>query len=205
MNNRLTNSGITLGEVIKSSFRFYRSPYGDDKIMRAKVDILNAKITVRNNLEWDQHTKKWNQTGRDVKFTFMVKSDPISYKRTDSIKNHIYPVTFIIHDWSKGLNSTFKYRSGSLKKPIFKKPGMTSEQVANKNILAGIDLWFFFHLEWVLWEKGLLWGRNWATYAPKVTNPKKFIYLDKHGWFCLKILMRIMTGKQSAAIGKLII
>ena len=148
--NRLTkSSGFTIADIIKISWQYYKSTDGDNKASRAKVDILSAKCTARKNYEYNQSTKEWSQTGRDVRIDFIIKSDPKSYKKTDNIKTHKYPCTFLLHDIDSGIYSTFKWRTGSNKKPIFKNPTMTSAQIAEKNIRNGIQLNFFFFLEFV--------------------------------------------------------
>ena len=185
--NRLTkSSGLTIKDVIKLSHNYYKLKSGDDKAKRARIDILNAKLTARQNYEYNPSLKSWEQVGRDIKLEFIIKSDPKSYKKTDDVKIHRYPITILIHNIDSGINSTFKWRTGGLKKPIFSKPGVSSKQVAEKNIRNGTQLQFFFELEWVLKKYNLLYGRCWATRPPLQTNPKNRIFFDKHMWFLIK-------------------
>ncbi len=197
---RLTAEGITFKQMYQKSYKFYKLKKGDNKDLRMRMDVTSAKITARKKLEYDRSEKKWIQTGRDIKVEFLVSSEPISYKKRDSINVHKFPVTFIIHDIDKGINSTFKYRSGSLFKPRFSKKGMSSQQrqaIENYNLKKGIDLWFFFHLEWVLRQENVLYGVNYAKYKPKETNPKSYIYFEKHSLFCFKrILFPLLTTRK---------
>ena len=193
--NRLTkSSGYTIADVVKMSWKYYRSSKGDDKNKRMKVDVQSARVVSRKNYEYDPSTKTWIQTGRDVRLDFIVASDPKSYKKTDSIKIHRYPVTFILHSLDLGMNSTFRWRTGSLKKPIFKNPMMSSQQIAEKNIRNGIQLNFFFYLEFVLKTKNLLFGKCYATRPPIQVNPQNKIFFDKTSFFIVKNILPKLIG-----------
>ena len=192
MSNKLTNSGLTIVDVVRLSREYYKSDNGDDKAKRSKIDVKSAKLKKRNNLEYNHSTKTWEQTGRDVLFTFMVRSVPTSYKRTDSISQHYYPVYILLHKYEKGLESTFRWRTGSLKKPLFAKKGDSKSkrtQIANKNILNMVQLNFFFFLEYLLRANNLLYGRCYATRPPIKTNPKNKIFLDKTAWHVVNKLL----------------
>jgi hypothetical protein len=191
--NRLTKStGFTIADIIKSSWKYYKSKDGDNKDRRAKLDVKSVKIVARKNWEYNRSTGGWEQTGRDVKIEFLVRSVPISYKKTDSIATHIYPVTFLIHSIELGVNSTFKWRTGGLKKPVFKNPSLSAEQIANKNIKAGCQMQFIYESMFLLKKHNLLYGRNYTSRPPRVTNPLNKIFFDKHAWACIKILTRVI-------------
>jgi len=192
--NRLTTKGLTIADVIKLSWRYYKSKDGDDKNRRSKLDIKSARVTRRNNYEYNPSTKSWEQTGRNVKLEFIVMSDPKSYKKTDNIKVHKYPVTFLIDSIDKGIFSTFKFRTGSLKKPIIKNPAMTSQQIGERNIRNGIQMNFFFFLEFILKKHNLLFGRCYANYPPNKTNPKGMIFFDKTSWWIIKNILIKLLG-----------
>ena len=197
---RLTEEGFTIKQIYRASYQYYKSKDGDDKDIRMRLDIVNAKVTARKKLDYDISSKKWEQTGRDIKIEFICNSKPISYKKTDTIAVHKFPVTFIIHNLEKGVDSTFKWRTGSLKKPKFTKVGMDKAQrtaIANYNIKNGIQLQFFFDLMWVLRKNNLLYGTNFAKWAPTKTNPKFKIFFDKHALFIFKrILFKLLTSNK---------
>lgn len=194
--NRLTKQGLTIRDIITISYQYYRSTNGDNKSRRADLDIVSAKIIARKNYEYNRSTKSFEQTGRDIKFEFLCKSKPISYKKTDTINIHKYPIIILIHNIDAGLDTTFKIREGSLKKPIFKNNSMTSEQLANKNILNGVDLHFIYHLMFVYRHYNILYGINYTTRPPQHTNPKLIPYLGKHSWFIMtKIMIPLLTNK----------
>jgi hypothetical protein len=200
--NRLTqSSGYTINDVIKMSWKYYRSATGDNKDKRAKIDIKSARVIKRQNYEYNPSTKQFEQTGRDVKLEFMVTSDPKSYKKTDTIKNHKYPVTILIHDISKGIGSTFKWRTGGLKKPIFANPTMTSQQIGEKNIRNGCQMGFIYTQMWALKLHNLLYGRSYVN-RPSKLNPKNIPFLDKHAWFIFKNIIPRLIGTDGGILAK---
>jgi len=202
------NKQLTIADVIKLSYKYYKLTSGDDKSKRSKLDVVNGRITKQHRFIYNRSNKQWEQQGENVKIEFRIKTSPVSYEKTDTLKYHYYPITFIIDDINKGLYSTFKWRTGSLKKPeIYKKKNYNklkekqlSKQkkqkkttkkllktpiqiIANNNIKKGIQLQFFYELEWVLKNNNLLYGRCWASHPPVKTNPKQYIFFDKHAWY----------------------
>jgi hypothetical protein len=205
LKNRLTKKDISLKEMLVISYDYYHK--NDNKEWRAKLDIKQAKLTRRQNFSYNKSKRQWEQTGRETKFSFLIKSDPISYKRTDKLKYHWYPVIFILRDVSMGINSPMKWRTGSLIKPQFTKKGMTKKQrekITERNIKQGIQLQFFFELEWVLHQYNLLYGRNWATYPPRKTNSTLFPFFDKHAFYIAsKILLPLLGSTKRFALNKI--
>jgi hypothetical protein len=189
---------ITLAQVVTASRWYYRNI--DNKERRANRDITSAKVKIVNNYTYDPSTRNWKQTGRNLKFMFEVSSTPKSYKAGPP-KKRKYPVTFLIQDVALGMNSPFRWRTGSLKKPIFlakNAPKYKNASAGQINIKNGIQMDFFFNLEWVLKSKGLLYGICWATKPPRKINPRNRIYFDKHAWFIMKkVLIPILLKKQS--------
>jgi hypothetical protein len=207
MAGKLTRGSISIGEFYRLSKKLFDSKAVDDKDFRARVDVKSSKVVALKNFEYNKVTKAWEDTQkRSVKFEFLVSTVPTSYKRTDKLKKHYYPVTFLIYSIEDGLDSTFKYRSGSLKKPLFAKKGATPEQrnkIAEQNIRNGVDLWFFYNLEFLLSSNGLLFNVNRATRAPSKTNPKGYVYFEKHSlWVFQHVLIYILRNPQ--AIEKLV-
>lgn len=118
---RLTKGDITIAEVLELSRSIYKKDAFDNKAWRANLDVINGKMIKRNNLEYNRKEQKWEQTGRETKFVFLVKTNPISYTKTDAIPIHKYPVTILMKEFDKGIDSPFKWREGSNFKPIFPK------------------------------------------------------------------------------------
>lgn len=200
--SRLKKGEISLLELYKVSNQYYQQ--FDNKRSRANIDITSAKIVMRNNLKFNRKTNTWEQEGREIKFIFSVVSDPKSYKKTDKLKKHIYPVTFLLKEFS--IYSAFRFRTGSLKMPKFAKKGTKTkdrQKITEQNIRNGIQLNFFFHCEWVLSKFGLLWGHNRTNGPPVKTNPKLVPFYDKTSLYVLeKLLFPILRSKKAAAINR---
>lgn len=199
MAGKLKKGDISLKEVYLLSKKVFKSGEVDDKKKRARLDITSAKVSNMKNFIYDKNEGIWKSTAkRSVKFEFIVRSKPISYKKTDHISTHIYPVTIVMFDIEQGMDSSFRYRSGSFKKPIFAPKGCSSEKrikIEEQNIHNGTDLWFFFSLERVLFDFSLLHGPCHANRLPRITNPKLTPYFEKHSLYCIeKALIPILQN-----------
>ena len=195
--SRLKKGDIPVQYIINTSLISYRKQ--DNKKVRAKRDITKGKVTATNNYKYNPKTRSWEQTGREVKVSFLVTSQPESYKREDTVKNHIYPVTFLLRDVKMGLLSPFKWRTGSFKKVLFTKPGMSAAdrvKIANRNITNMRQLDFFFSLEALLNKFGLLWGPDTTNKKmPTKANPLQLPYFDKTAWVCVeKVLIPMLRN-----------
>ena len=118
---RLKKGDITLNQILQLSQELYRGQDVDNKRWRAGIDVIGARRIQRSNLTYDRSEKKWVQIGREVHFVFNVRTQPKSYKKTDTIKTHRYPIHILIKDFDKGMDSPFRWRSGSFRKPMFPK------------------------------------------------------------------------------------
>lgn len=205
----LKKKDITLKELLDVSYSAYKTKEVDDKKKRMKLDLVSGKITKRRNFEYNQSTKMWEQTNPyGVIFEFLVKSDPISYKRIDKLKKHTYPVVFHFLDFSKGVNSPIKYRVGSQKKWKVTPKGSSAKErqkICEQNIKNGVQADFLFTDMWVLAQYGILYGRNTTNLRPpKIKNPKLVPHFDKTSLYCIvKILLPILRGKKSPLMNKL--
>lgn len=202
MSDKLKRGGLTLGEMVRISRDLFKSEEVDDKKKRARLDVVSAKVVATKNFSYNKVTKLWEDINRRaVKFEFLVKTDPVSYQHNDGLKFHYYPVIFVLYSVEDGMNSEFRYRSGSLKKPLFAPKGATADQrkkIDIQNIRNGVDMHFFFNLEFSLRSENLLYGPCYANRAPKVTNPKKYVYLEKHSWAAVtKVLIYILNNPQA--------
>jgi len=208
MAERLKQKDFTIAGVYRSSYQAYRSKKFklDNKARRMKLDVVSGKITGRNNLKYNKETKKWEQIGRDVKIEVLVHTKPISYKANNKVK-HYYPVTFLIHDFEKGVYSSFRWRTGSFSRPVFPKKGTSTKQrqkLEERNIRKGIQLQFFFQSMAILKKYGLLYGPDTTNHKmPKKANPKMAVFFDKHALFVVeKILIPLFKRKKSIVLGR---
>lgn len=191
------NEKYNLLSVYQTSLKYYKSKKVDDKKKRMKLDIVSAKITLKNGFNFNRSTRSWEQDKRTAKITLLVSSQPVSYKRNDSINTHKFPVIFQFQNIDKGSLSPFKWRTGSEKRWIKKIPTLDSKQIANLNILNQVQAQFMFELEFVLRQKGLLYGVCRANRPPVIKNPKQLIYFDKHALFVVeKLILNLLNNKQ---------
>ncbi len=208
MRRRLKKKDITLRELLKVSYDAYKTKTVDDKRKRVKLDLVSGRIIKRRNLEFNFSTRTWEQTNKyGVIFHFLIKSEPISYKRIDKLKSHTYPVIFHFLDLSLGVDSPIKYRTGSEKKWKTTPKGSTTKErqkIAEQNIKNGVQADFLFCDMWVADKFGYLYGRNTTNGKPPLIKNKKFIpYFDKTSLAVVqKILIPILNNKKSPLIGK---
>ena len=199
---RLKKGDITVKEILDLSKDLYKKKDIDNKARRVKLDITGAKITVRKNMIYDKNSKNWEQSGQLIKIIVMVTSKPVSYNRIDTLKLHRYPVFFLIQNLDKGIESPFRWRTGSFKKPRFtgsKSTKKERERVANQNIRNMVQMQFIFDLIQVLDKFDLLYGPNTSNRKnPSKTNPKLDPFFDKHALYAVeKIVIPLLTkGKK---------
>jgi hypothetical protein len=202
---KLKKGDITIQEMIEVS----RAVYGkeiDNKIRR-QIDIIGARVTGRRGLSYDRKTKTWGQTSFDVKFEFVIQTDPTSYKKQDTVKTHRYPIIFLIRDWNKGFNSPFRSRVGGLarwkpakyklreakddkQKKEWKKQNL---KILNANIrLRKLQANFIFNQMFIRNAYGILYGPMTCTpQKPSKTNPTLTPAFEKHEWY---IVTKILPG-----------
>ena len=167
---RKTKGDLSIIDLLIYSGTYYVEV--DNKKWRAEVDVVSAKIIARNNLTYNPSTHQWEQSGREVKFEFLIRTAPTSYKKNDSLKYHTYPVIFLLRDFDKGIASPFRSRVGGLKrwKNIKQKisEGKTPEEkdrirkenkkIQEQNIKNQLSGDFIFRQMWVWRQYGLLFG-----------------------------------------------
>ena len=204
LKNRLTKKDITLVEILIISYDFYKTK--DNKEWRSVIDVKSARLVRRTNFIYNKVHGKWEQTGRDCRFIFLVRSEPTSYKHNSPLKVHWYPITFLIHDVSKGIYSPIKIREGSNFKPKFAKKGMSKERRKNIeliNLKNGVQLQAFFDTQWVFKKYNLLYGPCYANKAPTIRNPKLLPFLSKHSYFIVKKILLPLLGTQGLKLRQL--
>jgi hypothetical protein len=178
------------------------SSYGDNKHLRARVDVRRAQRASSQNLYYNKDTKKWeNKTPESVVLLFYVRTVPRSYKPKDNLPFHIYPVYFEIEEPDKLWDSKFKWRTGSFYPiPKYKKSVSPQQKQRQQTILIkkGVQIQFAYEMMFLLYMKNMLFG----TYTlpikslPRKTNPRKMIYFDKHAYYIvLRVLPRYLTSR----------
>lgn len=126
-------------------------------------------------------------TGKDV------RGRKIKYQRT---YKHEYQVTIQMDSLSID-DDRIHLRTGADAKWDFSEKGKgkwvgkgrSKRFIEGTNIKRGINGDFFFRLSWIRKQAGLLYGRNYAGWFPKVTNPMGIQFLTKHELRVLQVLM----------------
>lgn len=194
---KLKKDDVPFIEIFQLSMVYNKTV--DDKKKRAKLDVINGRVIKKQNFVYNQSTKRWEQTGREFLFVFMVSTDPISYKKQDTVKIHKYPIYFLFKDLGAGLKSPFRWREGSNAKPTFPRRGMNARKrldIINNNIKKGIQLDFFFNTMALANKFGLLYGVDTTNKRfPTKANPKLIPRFSKHAYFLAeKILIPLLSN-----------
>lgn len=202
---KLKKGDIPFSEVYYISKKWYYKDY-DNKSTRMKLDVVGARLMIRKFFKYDPNVKLWkvDDTKKHVKFEFQVRSRPVSYKKTDTINTHIYPVVFVFFDLKMGLHSPFRWRTGSTKKVLFARKGASKQErlrIDNANIKNRRQLDFFFKLEALLAWYGLLYGPNTTSRRmPTIANPDMIPYFDKHALYVIEKWLRYILTKKGIAM-----
>jgi hypothetical protein len=126
-------------------------------------------------------------TGKDV------RGRKIKYQRT---YKHEYQVTIQMDSLSID-DDRIHLRTGADAKWDFTEKGKghwtgtgrNRKFIEGTNIKRGINGDFWFRLSWIRKEAGILYGRNYAEWFPKTTNPHGIQFLTKHELMVIEILM----------------
>jgi hypothetical protein len=213
---RLKKGDISIKELLLFSRHWYKSV--DDKKKRMRMDVKGGKITARRGLDYNRKTKKWEQGAREVRIDLLIKSHPISYEDTSGIKNHYYPITILIKNFNKKMDSAVRWRTGSLYRPKFSTKKISEQKsksgkdkvrkenndIQKYNINKGIQMQFFLQLEFTLSKFGLLFGPDLTNGPPKKKkkngkkntngNPDLVPFYDKHMLYVVQhILPRLFN------------
>ena len=109
---------------------------------------------------------------------------------------HQYDVTISLQRLS--IDSPVKLRTGANRGWNFSEGargqvvgrGPTRRVVESDNVLNGINGDFYFRLEWLYAQAGILFGRNYTNGPPSRTNPHHILFLDKH---MLRVVEQLMA------------
>jgi hypothetical protein len=105
---------------------------------------------------------------------------------------HQYEVTLSLERLS--IDSPVKLRTGAIRGWDFS-PAARTKKMPNgtlresKNVMNGVNGDFFFRIEWLYAQAGILFGRNFTNGPPIQTNPHGILFLDKHMIRVIETLM----------------
>ena len=181
--------GITLRYLIQNTYVHMRNRF-DYKERDVLSRVTVQKVTVYNGLNPGEARTKYiiRSYSYPQYAPYYTKLDNRGRpRRKQRTYKHQYDVTIQMDSLS--LDETgIKLRTGSDCKWNFNENGQgkwigvgrNRRYQEGTNVLKGRNGDFFFRLEWLYAQKGILYGRNWTNGAPNRTNPKQALFLDKH-------------------------
>lgn len=130
-------------------------------------------------------------------YPYYTKKDSRGRSRTKQrTYRHQYDVTIQMEELSLDCDaiklrtgSEAKYDPSKSGKGYWMGKGRNKHWIEGSNVKRGINLDFLFRLEFLYSEAGILFGRNWAQWPPRKTNPKMILFLDKHMINVIRILV----------------
>ncbi len=184
----------TIRKLIQNTYNFFRN-----RFEYMNRDVLKS-IRIKKINVYD---------GRDpgeARTTFIVESSSFPqyhpyYTKRDARGRerryqrkykHQFQVTIQLDRLS--IDAPVKLRTGAARKWDFSPQARgyknrNGEIVESKNVANGINGDFFFRLEALYHEEGILYGRNFTNGPARITNPMKVPFLDKHALRVVQTLL----------------
>lgn len=162
------------------------------RITIKKIQVYNQKKPGEARTKYLIESKSWPQYP-PYYIGFDKRGRRIKYQRT---YYHEYDVTIQLNRLS--INVPVKLRTGAIGMWDFSKKArvkVTKDRkgkrkiIESKNVERGLNGDFWFRLQWVYAQNGILYGRDYTTGPPKKVNPKYVVFLDKHMINTIKLLM----------------
>lgn len=189
--------GWTLEKLVQNTHHHFenRFEFKDRDVLKSiqirEVSVYNGKEPGKDRTKFIIESSSYPQyrpyyTGRDV------RNRPIQYQRT---YKHHYDVILQMDKLSLK-DDRIRIRTGSDRKWDFSNKGKghwigkgrQRKFIEGTNIRNGINGDHFFRLSWIRKEAGLLYGRNYAGWFPKITNPHGLQFLTKHELMVIEVL-----------------
>lgn len=187
----------TIRKLVQNTYHHFenRFDFKDRDVLKSisikKISAYNGKDPGKDRTKFIVESSSYPQyppyyTGKDI------RGRDIQYQRT---YKHHYDVTIQMDTLSLD-DDRIHLRTGADAKWDFSEKGKgkwvgKGRQRRFKegtNILRGLNGDFFFRLSYIRKEAGLLYGRNYADWFPKVTNPNGIQFLTKHELRVIEIL-----------------
>lgn len=190
--------GITLRKLINNTvmLKHNRIDYADRDVLRR---IVIQKVSVYNGKDPGEARTKYviKSFSYPQYYPYYTKTDNRGRPRTKQrTYKHEYTVTIQMDELSLDCDR-IKLRTGADAKWDFSKEGQGHWEGTGRakrykegtNVKRGLNGDFFFRLSYLYSESGILFGRNFANGFPKKTNPNGILFLDKHMFNTLRILV----------------
>ena len=190
--------GITLRKLINNTFVYMhnRFDYSERDVLKRivirRVSVYDGKNPGEARTRFDIVSSSYPQY-----YPYYTKKDNRGRPRTKQrTYKHQYDVIIQMEKLSLDCDA-IKLRTGADAKWDFTKAGKgywlgkgrNKHWIEGSNIKRGINGDFFFRSSYLFHEAGILFGRNFAEWPPRKTNPKMILFLDKHMINTLKILV----------------
>lgn len=189
--------GWTLRKLVSNTFTHARSrfTYKERDVLKGisikQISVYDGRDPGEARTKFIVESSSYPQyppyyTGRDV------RGRPIQYQRT---YKHFYDVTLQMDTLSLD-DDRIHLRTGADAKWDFSDKGKGKwvgrgrqrRFIEGTNIQRGLNGDFFFRLSFIRHQNGLLYGRNYAGWFPRVTNPHGIQFLTKHELMVIEVL-----------------
>ena len=191
--------GLTLRILLNNTFVYMKNryDYADRDVLKRivirKVSVYDGKNPGEARTRYDIISSSYPQYPPYYMSNKTKWGHPRTKQRT---YKHQYDVTIQLEKLSLDCDA-FKLRTGADAKWDFTNKGKGYWQgkgrqkrwIEGSNIKRGINGDFFFRLSFLYAQAGILFGRNWAEWPPRKTNPKMLLFLDKHMLNTIRILV----------------
>lgn len=190
--------GITLRILLNNTFvhKKNRYDYAERDVLKRivikKVSVYDGKNIGEARTRFDIVSSSYPQY-----YPYYTKKDNRGRPRTKQrTYKHQYDVTIQMEELSLDCDA-IKLRTGADAKWDFTKSGKgywmgkgrNKHWIEGSNIKRGINGDHFFRLSYVRQQAGILFGRNFAEWPPRKTNPRMIQFLTKHELNAIRILV----------------
>ena len=191
--------GITLRKLINNTYIYMKNrfDYSERDVLKR---IVIQKVLVYDGKQPGEARTRYNILSMSYPQYppyYMSNKTKWGHPRTKQrTYKHQYDIIIQMEKLSLDCDA-IKLRTGADAKWDFTKSGKGYWQgkgrnkrwIEGSNVKRGINGDFFFRSSYLFHEAGILFGRNFAEWPPRKTNPKMILFLDKHMINTIKTLV----------------